>query len=400
MKDQISEKIKNIANSIFPQLVKLRREFHQYPELAFEEFETAERITRELKKLKLQLKTGIAKTGVMGVLYGDKKGRTVALRADMDALPVTEQTNLPYKSKNKGKMHACGHDMHMACVIGAATVLSRMKNELPGNVKFIFQPSEEVGPGGALFMIMAGALKNPEVKGIFGLHTEPSIPVGIMGVKQGAMMAHTNYFNLTITGKGGHGARPHQGVDAIMVAAQVIQALQTIASRKTDPLVPVVLSIGKIEGGTASNVICDKVVLRGTVRTLHKKVNEDIPKMIKNIVSGVTRSAGADFVLDYRRGYPVLINDPWMTDLAREAISKLYSKKAVHEIEHPVMGGEDFAYYLQKVPGTFMRVGVRNPKVKAVYPWHHPKFNVDEKAIGIGTAVLSQCVFDFLSHCK
>jgi amidohydrolase len=181
-----------------------------------------------------------------------------------------------------------------------------------------------------------------------------------------------------------------------MVAAQVIQALQTIVSRKTDPLVPVVLSIGVIEGGTASNVICDKVVLKGTVRTLLKKVNEDIPKMIKKIVSGITKSAGADFELDYRRGYPVLINDPQMTELARKAISKLYSKKAVYEIKNPVMGGEDFAYYLQKVPGTFMRVGIRNPKKKAIYPWHHPKFNLDEDAIKIGTSVLSQCVFDFL----
>ena len=393
---EITEKIKKNTNSIFPKLVKLRREFHQYPEIAFEEFETSKRIARELKKLKLEVKTGIAKTGVVGVLYGNKKGKTVALRADMDALPITEQTNLPYKSKIKGKMHACGHDMHMTCVIGAAVVLSRMKNELPGNVKFIFQPSEEVGPGGALLMIKSGVLKNPEVKGILGLHTEPSIPLGLMGIKEGAMMAHTNYFDLTIKGRGGHGARPHQGVDAIMVAAQVIQAVQTIVSRKTDPLVPVVLSIGVIEGGTASNVICDKVVLKGTVRTLHKKVNEDIPKMIKNIVSGITRSAGADFVLDYRRGYPVLINDPQMTELARKAISKLYSKKAVYEIKNPVMGGEDFAYYLQKVPGTFMRVGIRNPKKKAIYPWHHPRFNLDENAIRIGTSVLSQCVFDFL----
>lgn len=397
MKQQISERIKRVTHLLFPQLVKLRREFHQYPETAFEEFETAKRITSELKKLKLEVKTGIAKTGVVGVLYGNRKGKTVALRADMDALPVTEQTNVPYKSKIKGKMHACGHDLHMACTIGAANVLSKMKNDLPGNVKFIFQPSEESGPGGALPMIKAGVLKNPNVSGLFALHTDPSIPVGKMGVKDGPMMAHTNTFDLTITGKGGHGARPHQGVDAIQVGAQVIQALQTIVSRRTNPLDPVVLSIGVIQGGTASNVICDKVLLKGTVRTLNKELNKKIPKMISRTVSGITKSADADFELDYRTGYPVLINDLEMTNLARSAISKLYSRKALVEIKNPVMGGEDCAYFLQKVPGTFLRVGIRNPKKKAVYPWHHPMFNVDEKAIGIGTAVLVQCVYDFLS---
>jgi amidohydrolase len=400
MRDEISERIRRITHSIFPRLVKLRREFHQYPELAFEEFETLRRITRELKKLRLQVKTGIAKTGVVGILYGNRKGKTVALRADMDALPVTEQTNVPYKSKIKGKMHACGHDLHMACVIGAACVLSRMKNDLPGNVKFIFQPSEESGSGGALPMIKSGVLKNPDVDGIFALHTDPSIPVGKVGVKDGPMMAHTNSFDLIITGKGGHGARPHQGVDAIQVAAQVIQALQTIVSRRTNPLDPVVVSIGVIEGGTASNVICDKVALKGTVRTLNKNVNKKMPQMIKQIVSGITRSAGADFIFNYRPGYPILTNDPKMTHLAREAVSKLYSKKAVVEIKNPVMGGEDCAYFLQKVPGAFLRVGIRNTKRKAVYPWHHPKFNVDEKAIGIGTAVLTQCVYDFLSNLR
>ncbi|MGB2697734.1 MAG: M20 family metallopeptidase [Candidatus Zixiibacteriota bacterium] len=397
MEDTIPKTIKKIAHEIFPRLVKLRREFHQYPEIAFEEFETSKRITRELKQLKLQVKTGIAKTGVVGVLYGDKKGKTVALRADMDALPVTEQTDVPYKSRINGKMHACGHDMHMTCVIGAATVLSRMKNELPGNVKFIFQPSEESGSGGALPMIKAGVLKNPDVYGLFALHTDPSIPVGKMGVKDGPMMAHTNSFDLTITGKGGHGARPHQGVDAISVTAQVIQALQTIVSRRISPFDPVVVSIGVIQGGTASNIICDKVLLKGTVRTLDRKLNQRIPQMIRQIVSGITRSAGAGFSLDYKIGYPILKNDPEMTNLAREAISRLYSKKAIVEIKNPVMGGEDCAYFLSKVPGTFMRVGIRNTKKKAIYPWHHPKFNVDENAIKIGTSVLSQCVYDFLS---
>ena len=396
MREGISKRIKKISEQIFPRLIKLRREFHQYPETAFEEFETSKRVTRELKKLKLQVKTGIAKTGVVGVLYGNRKGKTVALRADMDALPVTEETNMSYKSKIKGKMHACGHDVHMTCAIGAATVLSRIKNELPGNVKFIFQPSEEVGPGGALPMIKSGILKNPEVKGIFALHCDSSIPIGKVGVRNLSSMAQADSFDLIIKGKGGHGARPQDGVDAISVAAQVVQALQTIVSRRINPVYPAVVSIGVIQGGTARNIICDKVTLKGTVRTLNKRLARKITRLIREIVSGVTRSAGADFILDYRQGYPVLINDPEMTDLAREVISKLYSKDAVFEIDKPIMGGEDFAYFLQKVPGTFLRLGIRNPNKQAIYPWHHPKFNVDENAIKIGTEVLSQCVYDFL----
>ena len=252
---QVTEKIKQISKEIYPQLVKLRRELHQYPETAFQEFKTSERIAKELKKLNLSIKTKVGKTGVVGFLVGKNKGKTVALRSDMDALPVTEQTNFPYKSKNLGKMHACGHDVNMSIVIGAATILTRLKNELKGNVKFIFQPSEEVTPGGAIEMIKNGVLENPKVEGIFSSHVDVNIPVGKIGVKNLAMMAQADDFDLTILGKGGHGARPHEGVDAIVVSAQVIQALQTIVSRRISPLKPVVISLGTIEGGNARNII-------------------------------------------------------------------------------------------------------------------------------------------------
>ena len=396
MEKEISESIKRISQKIFPSLVKLRREFHQYPELAYQEFETAKRVERELKRLRLKVKTGIAKTGVLGFLEGSKKGKTCALRADMDALPVLEQTNFPYKSKNKGIMHACGHDLHMTCVIGAATVLSELKDELPGNVKFIFQPSEEVGPGGALPMIEAGVLKNPKVFGIFGLHSDSSIPTGMVGVKDGPMMAQADSFDITIIGKGGHGARPHDGVDAIVLASQVIQTLQTIVSRRINPLEPVVISIGQIEGGTARNIICDKVILKGTSRTLNKNVTKKIPVLLKEITSGIVKSYGGEFDFKYKSGYPVLINNSEMTDLVRSSIKKLYGEKAIFEIKNPMMGGEDFAYFLKEVKGSFIRLGIRNEKKGAVYPWHHPKFTVDEDAIKIGTEVLSQVVFDFL----
>jgi amidohydrolase len=397
MVTQIANKIKEISNRIFPELVKLRRELHQYPELYSKEFKTSERIVKELTKLKIRVKKGIARTGVVGVLEGKKGGKTVALRADMDALPILEQTNFPYKSKYPGVMHACGHDVHMTCVIGTAKILSAMKNELKGNVKFIFQPSEEVHPGGAKPMIQAGVLKNPNVSAIFGMHCDPSIPIGKIGIREGPFMAQADNFDIIIHGTGGHGARPHDGVDAIVVAAQVIQALQTIASRKISPVEPVVISVGKIEGGNARNIICDRVTLRGTARSLNQEVAKRIPRLLKEIAEGVARSAGASAQVKYQTGYPVLINPTEATRFARNTIAGMLGKNAIYEIPQPLMGAEDFAYYLQKVPGSFLRLGTRNPKKNAVYPWHHPKFTVDEEAIIIGSSVLAGLAFDFLN---
>ncbi|HEX9916901.1 MAG TPA: amidohydrolase, partial [candidate division Zixibacteria bacterium] len=228
--------IKEISEEIFPYLVKLRRRFHQYPETAFEEFKTSQMIAKELRKIGLRVKTGVAKTGVVGLLESGKIGKTVALRADMDALPITELTNLPYASKNKGKMHACGHDAHITCLIGAAMILNKLKDNFKGSVKFIFQPSEEVSPGGAIQMIKEGVLLNPKVNAIFALHCDSNIPVGKVGVKNGIMMAYADDFDIIITGKSGHGARPHDGVDAIVIASQIINSLQTIVSRRIDPL--------------------------------------------------------------------------------------------------------------------------------------------------------------------
>lgn len=398
MRAETAKTITAVSKKIFPKLVKLRREFHQYPELSFHEFKTSEKVVKELRKLRIPVKTGIAKTGVVGVLTGKKKGKTVALRADMDALPIEEQTTFPCKSKNKGVMHACGHDVHMACVVGAAMILSQLKDELNGNVKLIFQPSEEVLPGGAKPMIEAGVLEKPKVYGIFGLHCEPGIPVGKIGVKDGPFMAQVDDFDITISGSSGHGARPHHGVDAIVVASQVIQALQTIPSRKIDPVEPVVISVGKIEGGTARNIICDRVMLKGTARSLSKEVARKIPVLLKSVTSGVTKSAGASFELTYSPGYPVLVNHPEATDLARGTVVKMFGRQALFEIKRPEMGAEDFSYFLQKVPGTFLRLGIRNPKKDAVYPWHHPKFTVDEEVIKMGAAVLAGVAFDFLNR--
>ncbi len=397
MQSEIAKKIEQISNRIFPKLVRLRRQLHQYPELAFGEFRTSKKIEELLKKLSLPVKTGIARTGVVGILHGKERGGTVALRADMDALPIHEQTNFPYKSKNRGVMHACGHDVHMSCVIGAAFVLSELKDELSGNVKFIFQPGEEVLPGGAKSMIQAGVLKNPAVSGIFGLHCDSSIRVGKIGVRDGPTMAQADDFEIVIIGKGGHGARPQDGIDAIVVSSQIIQALQTISSRKINPVEPVVISVGKIEGGSARNIICDRVVLKGTARCLNKRVARKIPILLNQVISGITKSAKASYRLNYKVGYPVLSNHPGATDLARVTIAKILGKKAIFEIKSPVMGAEDFAYFLEKVPGSFLRLGINNPEKNAIYPWHHPKFTVDEEAIKIGTSVLAGIAFEFLN---
>jgi amidohydrolase len=398
VRDESAETINAISKKVFPKLVKLRREFHQYPELAFREFKTSKRVAGELRKLRIPIKTGVAKTGVVGLLTGKKKGKTVALRADMDALPIEEKTDLPFKSKSKGMMHACGHDVHTACLIGAATILSQLKSELVGNVKFVFQPSEEVLPGGAKPMIQAGVLERPKVSGIFGLHTEPGIPAGKIGVKDGPFMAQVDDFDITISGSSGHGARPHHGVDAIVVASQVILALQTIPSRKIDPVEPVVVSVGKIEGGTARNIICDRVSLKGTARSLSREVARKIPAFMKSITAGVVKSAGASFELQYFPGYPVLVNHPRETDLARETVARMFGRQALYEIKRPEMGAEDFSYFLRKVPGTFLRLGIRNPKKGAVYPWHHPKFTVDEDVMKMGAALLAGVAFDFLNR--
>jgi amidohydrolase len=398
MQGTITERIRVLSKKHFPKLVKLRREFHQYPELGYNEVKTSERVVRELRKLGIKVRTGVAKTGVVGVLTGMKKGKTVALRADMDALPIMEETNLPYRSKRPGLMHACGHDAHMACVIGAAMILSGLKDQLPGNVKFVFQPSEESPPGGAKPMIREGVLENPKVSGIFGLHCDSAIPVGKIGVKEGPFMAQADSFDITIKGVGAHGARPHDGIDAIVAASQAIQALQTIVSRKIDPLQPVVISLGKIQGGTKRNIICSEVKVEGTARSLTKDVAQRIPRLIQTILSGVGGSSGASFELDYRKGYPVLINHPKATDLARGTISQLFGKLAIFEINKPLMGAEDFAFFLQKVPGSFLRLGIRNPKKEAIYPWHHPRFAVDEDAIAIGASLLAGLAFDFLSR--
>ena len=377
-------------------LIRIRREIHRHPELGFEEHRTAELVASELRRLGVDVKEGVGRTGVVGFLRGDEEGRVIAVRADMDALSIEEKTGLPFKSETPGVMHACGHDAHMACVLGAATILWELRDELRGAVKFVFQPSEESLPGGARLMIEEGVLEGPKVDAILSLHTEPTIGSGSIGVRSGVMFAAADNFQITILGEGGHAARPHDSVDAIVVASQVVLALQTVASRRVDPLSPVVLTIGKMEGGYRSNVIADRVELEGTVRTLSQSWRDRIPEIMEETLSGVVKGLGAGYEFDYELGYPVLSNDESMTDLVRRVGRQVLGADRVAEIERPGMGGEDFAFYLEKVRGGMFRLGTGNEEKHATYPWHHPKFDIDEDSLPIGAAVLAQCVLDYL----
>jgi amidohydrolase len=371
---------------------------HRHPELAFAEVTTGQRIAERLKVCGCRVKTGVGRTGVVGELKGKSStGPVVAVRADMDALPVTEKSGLPFASATPGLMHACGHDAHMAIAVSTAAILAELRDEWNGMVRLIFQPSEEVPPGGAAGMIADGVLANPAVDTIFGLHVDPWIPCGKVGLKDGAMMAQVDDFDLIITGKSGHGARPHLGRDAVYIASQVVSALQSIVSRTTDPMQPAVLSIGRIIGGVARNVVADEVCLEGTVRVLDAREGQRVRRRIETVAGGTARALGGRARLDYVSGYPVLFNDPKVNEYFRTATMDALGKKAVVEIPDAMLGAEDFARYLRLVPGAMMRLGVRNPAVGAVHAWHHPQFTIDEAALEIGCRVLTAAVFNRLT---
>jgi amidohydrolase len=396
--NEVKTEIVKLSLKYAPDMIRLRRQLHQYPEISLEEYQTQKIIAGKLKDAGLKINSKIWKTAVVGLLKGKEKGKTVGIRSDMDALPITEQTGYSFQSKFPGRMHACGHDVHMATVWGAARILSSLKNELKGSVKFIYQPSEEVHPGGAKPLIKAGVLKKSDVFLMFGLHVDSTIPAGSIGVKDGPMMAQADDFSVEIIGRSGHGARPHETIDAVVVASNVVMALQNISSRQVNPLIPVVVSVGAIHGGTATNVIADRVTLKGTARSLTPELTKALPDMIEKIIWGACETFGASYILRYNRGYPVLFNNTKVNDIYRHSARELFGKKAVTEITYPSMGGEDFAYYAKEVPGAMIRLGVGNKKIGADKPWHHPAFKADEAAIPFGAAILSHAVWSALQE--
>ena len=385
----IKHTINKLADKYTPEMISLRREMHANPETAFNEYETTRLLLNKLKSRGLDEVKRITDTGLYALLNGNK-GKCVALRADIDALPITEDTGLRFSSKNPGIMHACGHDAHSAMVFGAAMILKDMKKQLGGSVKFIFQPAEEKNPGGASVLIKNGVLRSPRVDAIFGQHILPGKPAGKTGFYPGVMMASQDEIYITIIGKAGHGARPQGTIDPIVTASQVVLALQTIVSRNTDPYEPIVITIGRFSGGTINNVIPEKVELSGTVRTLNEKLRKNTLKLIERTVKGICLSAGAKYKFTISPGYPELVNSPAETHFAESAAIEFTGKENVFKGER-FMFAEDFAYYLKQCPGTFYWIGAGNTS-----GLHTSTLNLDEKLIPKGAAFMAYLAFDYL----
>ncbi|MFC1784950.1 M20 family metallopeptidase [Candidatus Neomarinimicrobiota bacterium] len=389
----MSIKILPEVNAIKNDIIANRRDFHKHPELGFKENRTAKVIAEKLKSYGIEVRYGIGKTGVIGDLHGKNGGKTIALRADMDALPIQETGHLSFKSQNEGIMHACGHDGHMAMLLGAAKILGQNRDSLSTNIRFIFQPAEE-GEGGARYMIADGCLEN--VDEIYSMHLWNYQPYGEIGVKSGIIMAATDIFDITIIGIGGHGAAPQGTVDAIVAASNLIMSFQTIVSRNTDPLQSTVVTVGKIEGGHSFNVIADEVKLSGTVRAKTEGNRLMVKTRMQEIIAGVAKLTGAKIEMDYQDGYPPTINDENATQVVQKVAHKIVGDNVVEP--YLTMVAEDFSYYLQKIPGCFLFIGsAPSDKELMSVPHHCSHFDFDERALLVGTSVFVQLIFDRLN---
>jgi len=377
-----------------PQLVAWRRSLHQRPELGFKEQLTAQFIAQKLQEWGIEHQTGVAKTGIVATINSGSPGPVLAIRADIDALPIQEENEVSYRSQHDGIMHACGHDGHTAIALGTAYYLWQHRQDFTGTVKIIFQPAEE-GPGGAKPMIEAGVLKNPDVDAIIGLHLWNNLALGTVGVRKGALMAAVECFSCTIFGKGGHGAMPHQTVDSVVVSAQIVNALQTIVARNVDPIESAVVTVGELHAGTKHNIIADTARMTGTVRYFNPKLQGFIGKRIEQIIAGVCQSQGASYELDYWHQYPPVINDANIAELVRSVAAEVVETPAGIVPECQTMGAEDMSFFLQAVPGCYFFLGSANPEKDLAYPHHHPRFNFDETALGMGVEIFVRCVEKF-----
>lgn len=391
--------IKNEFDEILPGVVADRRHFHENPELAFEEFKTAAYVAERLQQLGVEdIKTGVGVTGVTGLIRGEQgEGKVVMLRADMDALPILEEVDAEYKSQVDGKMHACGHDAHTAMLLGVARILMQHRANFRGTVKLLFQPAEEVPPGGAQAMIKDGALEDPKVDAALGLHVASDMPAGQIGWRVGPGSAGSDRFRAVIKGKGGHAARPQAAVDPVVIAAQAILALQTLVSRETDPMDSVVLSTTAVLAGEAFNVIPDTAELRGTVRTISTHAREHMEKRVQEVIRGIAETMGATVEITYIKGYPSLQNDADVTEVVRQAAVEVAGEDMVIESELG-LGGEDFSYFSLEVPSCFFRCGTRNEERDIVWGHHHPKFDVEEEGFVNGMATMATAAMKYLNE--
>ena len=393
----MTKEIKEAALQLQPQLVEWRRWCHQHPGLGFKEHETAEFIAQKLQSWGIEYETGIGKTGVVGIITGAKPGPVIALRADMDALPMQEENTHDFVSKYPGIMHACGHDGHVAMALGAAKLLSEHKEQLAGKVIVIFQPAEE-GLGGAPAMIKDGVLSRHKVDAIVGGHLgliSQELSLGQVGVCYGPMMAAAYSFNAEITGKGGHGAMPHQAIDPIVIAAEVITAWQRILTREISPLEPAVLTVARIQGGSSHNIIPEKVELQGTIRYVKPETGDILKTRMVEVLDGICSSWKAGSSFSFNDGYPPVINDKEFTSFFAGLAKELAGEENVIELEQPTMGGEDMSFFLQEVPGTFFFLGAGNPEKGMVHPHHHPRFDFDEDILWLGTALLAGTALNY-----
>ncbi|MBS4040110.1 MAG: amidohydrolase [Flavobacteriales bacterium] len=389
--------IKDMVLDIEKDIIQWRRELHQIPEVAHDVPKTAEYIAGKLDQFGVPYKRNVGGHGIVALITGSKPGRTFGIRADIDALAIEEETGLPFSSTHKGKMHACGHDAHMAMALGATKVLNSISGDLPGKVKILFQPAEE-GPGGAKPMIEEGAMKDPVVDAIIGLHVGgifKEVQNGQVGIGRGAIMACLDSFRMTVWGKGGHGAMPNATVDPIMISSYIIQALQTLISRELKPTSPGVITIGTIQGGTAYNIIPEKVELLGTARFIQEEDRTNISKRIGELASQIAVGMRGRCEFEYTYGYPPLVCDEQFTDFFKGIAEEVVGSQNVVTIDNPTMGGEDMAYFLKEAQGTFFFLG----SVKqgdATYPHHHPKFDLDESVFWRGSALLAETAFRWL----
>jgi len=382
-------------DDIYSEVVDIRRDLHMNPELSHTEVETPKKIASYLEKEGIEVRTKVGGRGVVGVLKGEKPGKTVALRADFDALPIQEENDVEYKSRVPGVMHACGHDLHTATLLGVAKVLSEHRDKLEGTVVFIHQHAEEVIPGGAKFMVEDGCLDGVDV--VYGAHVSSIDPLGSIGLKEGNSMASGDTFEIEISGKGGHAATPHLTVDPLVVGSQVLLNLQPIVSRQVDPLKPAVVSVTTFQGGDSFNVTPDTARLAGTVRTFNEDVRDMIEASIENIVVSTCNALGAKVLFKYTRGYPAVKNHPEETHRIERVAKEIFGEEKVKYIPAQ-MGMEEFSYYIQELPGTFFHVGGALEDENAVFPHHHPRFNVDERVmLTIGKLFIAS-VFDYLSE--
>lgn len=382
------------ANSIKDELVSLRRDFHSHPELGFEEYETSNKIKKILEAEGIEYRE-TAGTGICAIIRGNGN-KTIGLRADIDALPLQDNKTCEYSSKTTGRMHACGHDGHTTILLGAAKVLNSIKSELKGNVKLFFEPAEET-VGGARFMIKEGVLDNPSVDCVIGLHVDENTNVGTIAIKRGVVNAASNPFTIKIKGKGGHGAHPEDTIDPIVIASNVIIALQTIVSREIPPTDPAVITVGSIHGGTAQNIIPEEVTISGIIRTMRSEHREYVKKRLVEVVSGITSSMRGTSEINIEESYPCLYNNDDILDLVENGAKTIIGSENIKKLSNPSMGVESFAYFSMERPSAFYYLGVRNEEKGIIHPAHGSLFDIDEDALPIGVAIQCQAVYDYLS---